>query len=110
MLLSRHADLDPFSFLPLLYIFTALPLLRHRAAGKNDGINLIPGGSLGCWLVSALGFATTLLAIVTSIVPPDTSADRGLFLIKVGGGCVLIIGIGLAFYARGRYRRSSAAS
>jgi amino acid transporter len=98
------------SFLPLLYIFTALPLLRHRAAGKNDGINLIPGGSIGCWLVSALGFATTLLAIVTSIVPPDTSANRGLFLIKVGGGCVLIIGIGLAFYACGRYRRDPAAA
>ncbi len=95
------------TFVPLLYIFAALPMLRRRAGGNNDGIMLVPGGSFGCWLASVLGFAATLLAIVTSVVPPDGSSDRGLFLIKVVGGCVLIIGVGLAFYARGR-RRSDA--
>ena len=95
------------TFVPLLYIFAALPILRRRAGGNNDGIMLVPGGSFGCWLACVLGFAATLLAIVTSVVPPDGSSDCGLFLIKVVGGCVLIIGVGLAFYARGR-RRSDA--
>ena len=95
-------------FLPLLYLFAALPVLRRRAAGRNEGITLIPGGALGCGLTCGLGFATTLLAIVTSLVPPDVSSNPGLFFLKVIGGCLLMIGTGLAFYARGRAGRISA--
>lgn len=93
-------------FLPLLYIFAALPVLRQRAAGHNDGIALAPGGTFGCWLISGCGFATTLLAIVTSMIPPEGGATM-LFLAKVVGGTVLLIGTGLVFYARGCHRRAA---
>ena len=96
------------TFLPLLYIFAALPMLRRRAAGSNAGLTLIPGGAPGCWLASGLGFATTLLAIVTSVVPPDGSSNRGLFFAKVVGGCILMLAVGLVFYARGRRHRDPA--
>lgn len=89
--------------LPLLYIFAALPVLRQRAANDSRGITLVPGGALGCWLVSALGVSTTLLAIVTSMVPPEHSNHPGLFFLKVVGGSALLIGIGLMFYLRGRH-------
>jgi len=88
--------------LPLLYIFAALPLLRQRAVNSSSGITLVPGGAWGCWVVSALGVATTLLAIVTSMVPPEHSKHPGLFFLKVVGGSALLIGIGLMFYLRGR--------
>jgi amino acid transporter len=88
-------------FLPLLYMFAALPLLRHRAAGKNDAMILIPGGTIACLLVGGLGFATTLLAMVTSMFPPEGTADPVMFLVKVIGGCALLIGVGLLFYWRG---------
>jgi len=90
------------TFLPLLYIFAALPVLRQRAAGDAKGITLVPGGAFGCWLASGLGFSTTLLAIVTSLVPPEHSSHPGLFFLNVGGGCAVLIGIGLVFYVRGR--------
>jgi amino acid transporter len=90
------------TFIPLLYLFAALPVLRKRAAGDEHGITRIPGGPLGLWLASGLGFATTLLAIVTSLVPPEHTSQPGLFFLKVGGGCFLLIAVGLVFYARGR--------
>jgi len=93
------------SFLPLLYMFAALPVLRARGSGRDEGVTLIPGGIAGCWLVSGLGFVTTLLAIVTSLMPPEQSGDRSLFFLKVGGGSVGLIGTGLIFYARGRSTR-----
>ncbi|MEP7157276.1 MAG: APC family permease [Betaproteobacteria bacterium] len=93
-------------FLPLLYIFAALPVLRLRAAGKNDGIVLVPGGPVVCWLASGLGFATTLLAIVTSMVPPDGTKDPVMFLVKVIGGSALLIGAGLVFYVRGMHQKA----
>lgn len=93
------------SLLPLLYILLAFPLLRRRAAGRNEGVNLSPGGTLGCWLAGLTGFAVTSLAIVTSMIPPANSSNPGLFLLKVVGGSVLLIGIGLMFYRRGQRRQ-----
>lgn len=90
------------TFVPLLYIFAALPILRRRAAGDDAGVVLVPGGMFGCWLASILGFCTTLLAIGFAMVPPENTANPVLFFLKVGGGCLLLIGIGLAFYMRGR--------
>ncbi|MGB5132899.1 MAG: APC family permease [Steroidobacteraceae bacterium] len=90
------------SLLPLLYIMAALPILRHRAAGRNEAEFLVPGGSVVCWLVALTGFATTMLAIVTSMIPPADSQNPGLFLMKVVGGSALLIGVGLMFYRHGQ--------
>jgi amino acid transporter len=90
--------------LPLLYMFAALPVLRQRAGNNHDGVTLVPGGVFFCWLAGGLGFATTLLAIVTSMVPPADTTDITLFFIKVTGGSVLLVGAGLVFYVRGSKR------
>ena len=66
------------SLAPLLYIFASLPVLRWRARGNNEGVMLIPGGLVSCTLVAALGFATTLLAITVSMIPP-AGTDATLF-------------------------------
>jgi glutamate:GABA antiporter len=92
------------SLLPLLYIFAALPALRVRAAGRNEGITLVPGGSLGCWIAAAVGFTTTAFAIVVSAMPPDDSGDKTLFFLKVIGGSALLIAVGLVAFVRGRRR------
>jgi len=90
------------SFLPLLYMFAALPMLRRRAIGKQPNITLIPGGPFACWLVGATGFLVTLLALGVAMVPPADSTSRTLFAIKVIGGCAMLIAVGLIFYVRGR--------
>ncbi|HEY5087545.1 MAG TPA: APC family permease, partial [Gemmatimonadaceae bacterium] len=95
------------TFVPLLYIFAALPVLRRSAAGDNTSVVLVPGGMAGCWVAAILGFATTLLGIVFAMIPPENSSNPVLFFLKVGGGCLLLIGIGLAFYWRGRIHRYS---
>lgn len=90
------------SFLPLLYMFAALPILRRRATGDEANIALVPGGPLVCWLVGGTGFVVTLLGLGLAMVPPADSASRTLFAIKVIGGCSTLIAVGLAFYFRGR--------
>jgi amino acid transporter len=87
-------------FIPFLYMFAALPVLRKKAAGNNAGINLVPGGAIGVWLFSGLGFGATLLSVVLAIIPPAGSANPQMFVLKVCGGAVLFIVAGLMFYHR----------
>ncbi len=96
------------TFIPVLYLFASLPVLRKRAAANDEDVTLVPGGKLGYWIVSGLGFATTLLAIITSMVPPQGNTDHGLFFIKVIGGCIVLTGVGLALYAIERRSRRRA--
>jgi amino acid transporter len=88
------------TFVPLMYLFAALPTLRLLARGRNDGLTLVPGGAAGSWLCGGAGFLTTALATVTSMIPPAGS-NPTLFLLKVIGGCALLVGVGLIFFERG---------
>lgn len=89
-------------FIPFLYMFAALPVLRRKAAGDNDGISMVPGGMAGVAVCSVLGFAATLLSVVLALIPPADSESPQLFVMKVGGGCLLFIAAGLVFYFRNR--------
>jgi len=96
------------AFLPLLYLFGSLPVLWRRGVDAAARGVRSRSSQVGYWFLTGLGFATTLLAIVTSMVPPASVADRGVFFLKVAGGCLLLIGIGLAcfFYERRQLRRT----
>jgi amino acid transporter len=91
-----------------LYIFNSLPLLRRRAGGHNEGIRLMPGGSVLCWLVAGLGAAAVAFAGIVSLIPPPGSPHPGLFLLKGVGGCILILVVGFVMYTRGSKRNAGA--
>jgi glutamate:GABA antiporter len=93
------------SLLPLLYMFAALPVLRHRASDDSVNITLIPGGLFVCWLIGGTGFLVTLLALALAMVPPADSSSPTLFVIKVVGGCATLLAAGLVFFVRGRRQR-----
>ena len=92
-------------FIPFLYMFAALPVLRMKARDNHAGVRLVPFGAFGPWLFGGLGFAATLLSVGLALLPPEDSANPGLFLLKVGGGSLLFIGAGLAFYLTNRGRK-----
>ena len=92
-----------------VYIFAALPVLRRRAAGANQGIALMPGGTLASYLVPGLGAVAAAFATVVSMIPPKASEHPGLFIAKGIGGCVLIFAVGLVLYGLGRRRIESRA-
>jgi amino acid transporter len=89
-------------FIPFLYMFAALPVLRRKAGGDNEGISLVPFGGVGPWLFGGLGFAATALSVGLALIPPAGTANPQLFVLKVGGGCFLFLAVGLLFYFRNR--------
>ena len=87
-------------FIPFLYMFAALPILRRRAGGDNEGVTLVPFGKAGPWLFGGLGFAATMLSVVLAFIPPAGTSNPGLFVIKIAASTLLFIAVGLGFYWR----------
>jgi amino acid transporter len=87
------------TFIPLVYLFAALPVLRARRIGESGSTLRIPGGTAGITIVTFLGVASTLLSIVFALAPPE-HGNVTLYYLKVIAGCVLFLGIGFVFYRR----------
>ncbi|MGI9222766.1 MAG: APC family permease [Woeseiaceae bacterium] len=88
-------------FIPFLYMFAALPILRRRAGGDNEGVTLVPFGDAGPWIFGGLGFTATMLSVVLAFIPPEGTSNPGLFIIKIAVSTLLFIAVGLGFYWRG---------
>jgi len=89
-------------FIPFLYMFAAVIKLANRKdRAENPHAVLVPGGNAGLWFCGSLGFLVVLVGIIVSLVPPGDSSDKLGFELKLLGGTLASIVIGLALYWRG---------
>lgn len=84
------------NFIPFIYIFLALP--RARPEGPEPGVVRVPGGRAGLWLVALLGVSSTILTLLSAVVPPPDVASPWRFEVKLWGGLLLFAAIGYATY------------
>jgi amino acid transporter len=88
-------------FIPFLYMYAAAIKLAYRSDRAADGrAVLVPGGRGGVWVIAGLAFAVTALSIVVSVVPP-AGANAAQFEMKLVGGTVAAVAVGLVLYSRG---------
>jgi glutamate:GABA antiporter len=94
-------------FIPYLYLFAAMFKLQSETAGEE--IVRVPGGRPAAYLLSILGFTTTLFTIALSVLPPPDEPNKPLAVFKIVGGCgaLLLIGAGLYWTGRRRAQRIS---
>jgi len=85
------------TFIPLVYLFAALPVLHAKRVGEQHQVLPVPGGAAGMAIVTALGVGSTLLSIVFALSPPEHGYVP-MFYAKVIAGCILFLGIGFMFY------------
>jgi glutamate:GABA antiporter len=89
-------------FIPFLYMYAAaIKLAGRKDRRENEHAVLIPGGKIGVWIAGGFGFLITLGGIALSFVPPGESADKFVFSLKLVGGTVIAVGLGLVLYFRG---------
>jgi glutamate:GABA antiporter len=97
-------------FIPFLYMFAAAIRLYSRSDRmENKEAILIPGGRPGVWAISGIGFLIVLIGIFVSLVPPGDSVNKLGFEVKLIGGTVGTILIGLILYFRGARSKARAA-
>jgi amino acid transporter len=83
-------------FLPYLLLFASTIRLQSRAAGV-DAIR-IPGGRFTGVALAAIGFASTALTIVLSVIPPEEEPHKALAVGKVLISTAVLIGAGVAVF------------
>ncbi|HEY1646819.1 MAG TPA: APC family permease [Terracidiphilus sp.] len=89
-------------FIPFLYMFAAvIKLARRKDRNENPQAVLVPGGMAGVWSSGGIGFAVVLLGIVVSLIPPGETASKLGFELRLLGGTVVSILLGLILYWRG---------
>jgi len=97
-------------FIPFLYMYAAAIKLAYRAdREQTPGAVLIPGGRLGVWIASGLGFLVVLLGIVLSLIPPGETQNKLSFEMELVGGTGFAILVGLLLYYR-EWRRNRRAT
>ena len=95
-------------FIPFLYMFAAVIKLAQRNDRKaNEHAVLVPGGMPGVWVCGILGFAVILIGIIFSLVPPGDASSKLIFEVKLVGGTVASILLGLILYWRGARSKHS---
>jgi amino acid transporter len=89
-------------FIPFLYMFAAvIKLAQRKDRTGNPHAILVPGGKPGVWICGGLGFIVVLGGIMVSLVPPGDSSSKLSFELKLLGGTVISLLIGLILYWRG---------
>jgi len=89
-------------FIPFLFMFAAMIVLQREPAASD--VIRVPGGRAAATALASVGFAVTAISIVLSCVPPDEEPDKTLFVVKVVGASLALVGIGTVVYLLGRRR------
>jgi glutamate:GABA antiporter len=95
------------AFVPYLYVFASMFKIQGEEA-PADGFR-IPGGRLAGRFVASVGFATTLLTIVVSLIPSADEPNKLLAVGKIIGLTGFIVGGGWLLFYLGNRRRHQAA-
>ena len=92
-------------FLPYLFLFAAMIRLQSRPAGPE--VRRVPGGKPVAIALASIGLASTALTIVLSAIPADDEPNKPLAVLKVIGGTVVLVGIGVAVFLASRRKARS---
>jgi glutamate:GABA antiporter len=89
-------------FIPYLYLFAAMIKLQ-REAPEADVIR-VPGGKPVAYLLGSVGFLTTSLTIILSLIPQPDETNKVLAVIKIVGLTGLLLLAGVWIYWSGEKR------
>jgi hypothetical protein len=88
------------AFIPFLFLFAALIKVQREPAGP--GVIRVPGGRAVAVPLAVLGLLTTVSALVLIVVAPEDEEDLALYVTKVVGMAVVLVGAGVAVYLLGK--------
>lgn len=92
-------------FIPYIYLFICFMVHCHR--NKREKSLLVPGGATGALIAGVSGLAITLLAMVVALIPPPGTSDIWIHELKLAGGSLFLVVVGLFIYWRAKRKAVS---
>jgi amino acid transporter len=89
-------------FIPYLFVFASLIRLQREPAAPET--MRIPGGRPAAIALGTLGFTTTLVTIVFSVIPAADEPHKLLAVAKIVGLTALLLAVGVLLFALGKSR------
>ncbi len=89
-------------FLPYLFLFAAMIKLQGRHAGPE--VRRVPGGRPVAILLASVGLSSVALTIVLSAFPAGDDPNKPLAVLKVVGGTLALVGLGVGVFVLERRR------
>lgn len=89
-------------FVPYLYLFAAMFKLQGEPAASD--VMRVPGGKPTAYVLSIVGFATTTVTILLSLLPPPDEPNKALAVLKIVGLTGLLLLAGVLLYVVGKRR------
>lgn len=86
-------------FIPFLYMFAALFYHVKNGDQKSGLFSFLERKSILVLLVGS-GLFLTIFAMILSVIPSGQVEEKGLFVLKVLGGAILLLSIGMVAYFR----------
>jgi glutamate:GABA antiporter len=96
-------------FIPFLYMYAAAIKLAYESDREScTGAVLVPGGRVGVWIAGLLGFGVTAVSIVLALIPSKDVTNAFSYELKLVGGTVGAVAVGLLLYWRGARSKRAA--
>jgi amino acid transporter len=94
-------------FVPYLYLFVALVVLRRTHAIDNES-RRVPGGTPGLWIVATAGFLATAISLALVFVPPAGTGNVVNYEVNLIGQAAIVLAAGVGLYWFSGRRRGAA--
>ncbi|MBB6146950.1 amino acid transporter [Silvibacterium bohemicum] len=90
-------------FIPFLFLFASMIRLQKQPAGPD--VIRVRGGKPVAVTLAVIGFMTTALTIVLSVIPGEDETNKGLAVAKVLVSTAVLIGAGVAVFVVAERRK-----
>lgn len=88
------------SFIPYLFTFASLIRLQRIPVGPD--VHRIPGGTRVAKVLGTIGFTTTLLAIIASVIPDPNEPHKWFAVFKIVGLTAVLLSVGQMLFTLGK--------
>jgi hypothetical protein len=89
-------------FLPYLFLFAAMIRMQFSPAAPQ--IRRVPGGKPVAIALASIGFLSTAITIVLSVIPSADETNKPLAIAKVLGGTAVLVGMGVGVFLFSKWK------
>ena len=89
-------------FLPYLFLFAAMIRMQFSPAAPQ--IRRVPGGKPVAIALATIGFLSTAITIVLSVIPSADETNKPLAIAKVLGGTAVLVGMGVGVFLFSKWK------